>query len=287
MSASRDPLYRRHRFPPEVISYAVWLYFRFPSSLRMVEEMLAARGICVTYETVRQWGKKFGKAFSDQIRQRASARGDKWHMDEVVVSIAGEQHWLWRAVDQNGFVLDVLVQRRRDSRAAQQLMRRLLKSAVTSPRVMITDRLRSYGAARAKMCLRVEHRQHKGLNNRAENSHQPTRRRERIMKRFKSARQAQRFLSVHDQVANLFHIPYPESATADFRRASRERAFAAWREISKTNATVCLFSQTNRVSLARSSLKLTMPAGAGGCDARGPGDEGRRGRLAGNALRKR
>ena len=122
-----------------MIIYAVWLYFRFPLSLRMVEEMLAARGICVTYETVRQWGKKFGKAFSDQIRRRAPARGDKWYMDEVVVSIAGEQHWLWRAVDQNGFVLDVLVQRRRDRRAAQQLMRRLLKSAVTSPRVMITD----------------------------------------------------------------------------------------------------------------------------------------------------
>src|ERR1700693_3614220 len=120
MSTARDPLYRRHRFPPEVISYAVWLYFRFPLSLRMVEEMLAARGICVTYETVRQWGKKFGKAFSDQIRQRAPARGDKWHMDEVVVSIAGEPYWLWRAVDQNGFVLDVLVQRRRDSRAAAQ-----------------------------------------------------------------------------------------------------------------------------------------------------------------------
>jgi putative transposase len=160
---------------------------------------------------VRQWGKKFGKTFSDQIRQRAPVRGDKWHMDEVVVSIAGEPHWLWRAVDQNGFVLDVLVQRRRDTLAAQRLMRKLLKSAATPPRVMITDKLRSYGAARAKMGLRVDHRQHKGLNNRAENSHQPTRRRERIMKRFKSARQAQRFLSVHDQVANLFHIPYPES----------------------------------------------------------------------------
>jgi putative transposase len=238
MSTSRDPLYRRHRFPPEVISYAVWLYFRFPLSLRMVEEMLAARGICVSYETVRQWGKKFGKAFSDQIRQRAPARGDKWHMDEVAISIGGEQYWLWRAVDQNGFVLDVLVQRRRDSRAAQRLIRKLLKSAVTPPRVMITDKLRSYGAARVKMALRVEHRQHKGLNNRAENSHQPTRRRERIMKRFKSARQAQRFLSVHDQLANLFHIPYPESVRADFRRASRERAFAAWREISKTSVTV-------------------------------------------------
>jgi putative transposase len=186
---------------------------------------------------VRQWGKKFGKAFSDQIRQRAPARGDKWHMDEVAISIAGEQHCLWRAVDQNGFVLDVLVQRRKDSRAAQQLIRKLLTSDVTPPRVMITDKLRSYDAARAKIGLRVEHRQHKGLNNRAENSHLPTRRRERIMKRFKSAQQAQRFLSVHDQVANLFHIPYPESATADFRPASRRRAFAAWREISQTGAT--------------------------------------------------
>src|SRR5208283_1099617 len=106
---------------------AVWLYFRFPLSLRMVEEMLAARGICATYETVRQWGKKFGKAFADQIRRRAPGRGDKWHMDEVVVSIAGETHWLWRAVDQNGFVLDVLVQRRRDTRAARRLMKKLLK----------------------------------------------------------------------------------------------------------------------------------------------------------------
>src|SRR3984885_7109620 len=237
MSPSRDPLYRRHRFPPEGISYAVWLYFRFPLSLRMVEEMLAERGIGVTYETVRQWGKKLDKAFSDKLSKRAPARGDKWHRDEVVISIAGEQHWLWRAVDQNGFVLDVLVQRRRDSRAAQRFMRRLLKSAVTSPRVMVTDKLRSYGAARAKMGLCVEHRQHKGLNNRAENSHQPTRRRERIMKRFKSARQAQQFLTVHDQVANLFHIPYPESVPADFRRASRQRAFAVWSEISKTAAT--------------------------------------------------
>ena len=181
-------------------------------------------------------GKKFGKAFSDQIRQRAPARGDKWHMDEVVVSIAGEPYWLWRAVDQNGFVLDVLVQRRRDSRAAQRLIRKLLKSAVTAPRVMITDKLRSYGAARAKMGLRVDHRQHKGLNNRAENSHQPTRRRERIMKQYKSARQAQRFLSVHDQVATSPR-PFCKSVPADFRRSSRERAFAAWREISKTGAT--------------------------------------------------
>jgi putative transposase len=175
-------------------------------------------------------------SFSDQIRQRAPVRGDKRHLDEVVISIAGEPYWLWRAVDQNGFVLDVLVQRRRDSGAARRLMTKLLKAARTPPRVMITDKLRSYAAARAKMDLRVEHRQHKGLNNRAENSHQPTRRRERIMKRFKSARQAQRFLSVHDQIANIFHVPYPESTTAVDRRAARETAFAGWREITKTSA---------------------------------------------------
>jgi len=181
-----------------------------------------------------------GKEVRQGVRQadstRAPARGDKWHLDEIVVSIAGEKHWLWRAVDQNGFVFDVLVQRRRDTRAAQRLMKKLLKSAVRPPRVMITDKLRSYGAARAKMRLRVEHRQPKCLNNRAENSHQPTRRRERIMKRFKSARQAQQFLSVHDQVANLFHVPYPETATADFRRAACKRAFATWRDVSKIAA---------------------------------------------------
>src|SRR5260370_7066256 len=162
MSTARDPLYRRHRFPPEIISHAVWLYFRFPLSLRMVEERVGARGICVTYETVRQWAMKFGKGFSNQIRQRSPARGDKWHLDEVVISIAGEPYWLWRAVDQNGFVLDVLVQRRRDSRAAQRLMTKLLKSAVTPTRVMVTDKLRSYVATRATIDLRVEHRQHKG-----------------------------------------------------------------------------------------------------------------------------
>jgi putative transposase len=235
MSTTRDRLYRRHRFPPEIISYAVWLYFRFPLSLRMVEEMLAARGVGVSYETVRQRAQKFGEPFSNQIRQRAPARGDKWHLDEVVISIAGEPYWLWRAVEQNGFVLDVLIQRRRDSHAARRLMAKLLRAAVAPPRVMITDKLRSYGAALAKMGLRIDHRQHKGLNNRAENSHQPTRRRERIMKRFKSARQAQWLVSVHDQIANLFHIPYPESTTAAARRDSRDRGFSVWRQISNTS----------------------------------------------------
>lgn len=230
-SALSPSLYRRHRFPREVIAQAVWLYFRFPLSLRMVEEMLAARGVDVTYETIPRWAEKFGRDFAGAMRRRAPQRGDKWHMDEVVVSIAGTKHWLWRAVDQDGFVLDVLVQRRRDRKAARRLMRKLLKKTARTPRVIITDKLASYGAAKKDMRLNVGHRSHKGLNNRAENSHQPTRRRERIMKRFKSARQAQRFLSIHDQLANLFHLPHPEHQTAATRRSHRAEAIAVWREI--------------------------------------------------------
>lgn len=229
--ASGSSRYHRHRFPREVISQAVWLYYRFPLSLRMVEEMLASRGIEVTYETIRRWADKFGRDFAGAIRRRAPQRGDKWHMDEVVISIGGKKHWLWRAVDQDGFVLDVLVQSCRDRKAARRLMGKLLKRAASAPRVMITDKLRSYGAARSDMGLTIEHRQHKGLNNRAENSHQPTRRRERIMKRFKSARQVQKFLSVHDQVANLFLLPRPEHQSASIRRDHRSHAFAQWADI--------------------------------------------------------
>jgi putative transposase len=229
MKNTRHPRYARHRFPAEVISYAVWLYFRFPLSLRMVEEMLAARGIAVSHETVRQWALKFGQSFAKQIRRRLPAPGDKWHLDEVVISIAGRKRWLWRAVDQHGIVLDILVQSRRNAKAAKRLLRKLLKKQGVAPRVLITDKLASNSAARREIMPGVEHRQHRGLNNRAENSHQPTRRRERIMKRFKSAGQAQRFLSVHDQVANLLRRSTHSKAT-DHRRA-RARAFQAWTEI--------------------------------------------------------
>jgi putative transposase len=229
MNPTRHPRYARHRFPAEVISYAIWLYFRFPLSLRMVEEMLAARGLLVSHETVRQWALKFGQDFANQIRRRLPAPGDKWHLDEVVISIAGRKHWLWRAVDQHGTVLDILVQSRRDAKAAKRLLRKLLKKQGIAPRVMITDKLASYAAAKRTVMPGVEHRQHKGLNNRAENSHQPTRRRERIMKRFKSAGQAQRFLSVHDQVANLFRCPAHTNAAE--HRASRAQAFMIWREV--------------------------------------------------------
>lgn len=259
MSNVRDRLYHRHRFPPEIISYAVWLYFRFPLSLRMVEEMLAARGICLSHETVRLWAEKFGREFSNRIRRRAPLRGDKWHLDEVVISIAGKPHWLWRAVDQHGFVLDVLVQSQRDRHAAQRNMKKLLKNAAVPPRVMITDKLKSYAAARKKMGLRVEHHQHKGLNNRAENSHQPTRRRERIMKRFKSTRQVQKFLSIHDQVVNLFHIPHPEQTPAINRRASRELAFAVLGGNRRSKLCRMRSARAKSASMCSTDLNLTVP----------------------------
>src|ERR671929_1415229 len=222
--------YAGHRFPPEIISHAVWLYFRFPLSLRMVEEMLAARGILVSHETVRQWARKFGQDFANRIRRRFPCAGDKWHLDEVCLMIRGKKHWLWRAVDQDGFVLDVLVQSQRDKRAATRLLRKLLKRQIRPPRVLITDKLASYGAAKREITPGVKHRQHKGLNNRAENSHQPTRRRERQMKRFKSPRQAQRFLSVHDQINNLFHLRR-DHVPADQYQAARAQAFQTWAEV--------------------------------------------------------
>jgi putative transposase len=218
--------FRGYRFPPDVITYAVWLYYRFPLSLRMVEELLAARGIELTYETVRCWATKFGLSIAKRIRSTSLGRGDKWHLDEVVVTINGKRHWLWRAVDQHGAVLDVLVQSRRDKAAAKRLMRKLLRRH-GRPRVIVTDKLRSYAAANNELGLNVEHRQHKGLNNRAENSHQPTRVREKVMRRFKSARQLQRFASVHGQVSNLF-MGCRYNRNAQCKREARVQARAAW-----------------------------------------------------------
>ena len=235
MTPSAVPSYAGYRFPAEVISHAVWLYFRFPLSLRMVDELLAVRGIVVSHETVRQWALKFGQNFANQIRRRLPEAGDKWHLDEVVLTIAGVKHWLWRAVDQAGTVLDILVQSRRDTRAPKRLLRKLLKRQCRTPRVMITDKLASYGAAKRAVMPSVEHRKHKGLNNRAENSHQPTRRRERQMKRFKSAGQAQRFLSAHDGISNLFHLRRHQMPAAQFRTA-RTQAFQSWAEVTGATA---------------------------------------------------
>lgn len=231
MTEPRSSLYHRHRFPAENITEAVWLYFRCTVSFRMVEDMLAYRGIIVTHKTIREWTEKFARDYANKIRNRAPRLGDKWHLDEVVVTIKGEKHILWRAVDQDGFVLEVLVQKRRYTKAAKRFIRKLLSSQGASPRVMITDKLGSYGAANREIGLTVcDHRQHKGLNNRAENSHQPIRRRERIMKRFKSARHLQRFCSIHDTIYNLHYFPRNQLTASDHRQL-RQDSTNMWREI--------------------------------------------------------
>jgi putative transposase len=174
--------YKRHRFPPEIITHAVWLYCRFNLSFREVEEMFLERGIDVSYETIRRWVAKFGPAIARGLRRRQSQPGDIWHLDEVVVKIKGRKFWRWRAVDQYGLVLDEILQCRRNTRAAKRLFVRLMKKHNCTPKRFITDKLGSYGAAKREIALGVEHRFHKGLNNRAENSHLPFRKRERAIK---------------------------------------------------------------------------------------------------------
>jgi putative transposase len=204
---SRSVSHKRHRFRPEIISHAMWLYFRFPLSLRLVEEMLLERGIVVSYETVRRWALKFGAAYARRLRRKTPSHRDIWHLDEVVVMIAGQKHWLWRAVDQDGYVLDEIVQSRRDTQAAKRLLKRLSKKQGCPPRRMITDKLGSYAAAQRQIMPEVEHRSHKGLNNRAENSHLPFRRRERARQGFRSAGGLQSFVNVFSAVRNLFVPP--------------------------------------------------------------------------------
>src|SRR6201993_4079961 len=188
--------YRRHRFPPGIIQHALWLYLRFTLSYRDVEELLAERGLDVSYETVRRWVLKFGPLIARKLRQGRPRPSVQWHLDEMVVRIAGKRMYLWRAVDHEGEVLDMLVQRRRDTRAALRLMRKLLRKQGCVPKLLVTDKLRSYGSAFRQLKLTCLHEQGLRQNNRAENSHQPVRRRERKMQRFKSARSAQRFLSM-------------------------------------------------------------------------------------------
>jgi len=223
-------LYKRHRFPAEIISHCVWLYFRFCLSYRDVEELMAERGVLLTYEAVRYWCRKFGQVYANQLRRRRPQPGDKWHLDEVFLTIRGERHYLWRAVDQDGHVLDILVQRRRDKRAAKKFFRKLLKGLAYVPRVLITDQLKSYGAAKREILPGVEHRQHRYLNNRAENSHQPTRQRERRMQGFKSPGHVQRFLSAYGPIAQHFRPRRHRLSAHDYRREMAQR-FQSWREV--------------------------------------------------------
>ena len=220
--------YKRHRFPPAIIAHAVWLYYRFPLSLRLVEEMLLERGIVVSYETVRRWAMKFGQDYARRLKRKRPNRNDVWHLDEVVIRIGGIKHWLWRAVDQEGYILDEILQRQRDTKAASRLLLRLLKQQGSPPKCMITDKLGSYAAARRQVMPSVEHRSHKGLNNRAENSHLPLRRRERAMQGFRSPGGLQRFVSIFSVIRNHF-VPSRSSRSAFATHLHRLGAMAQWK----------------------------------------------------------
>jgi putative transposase len=221
--------YPGYRFPAEIISHAVWLYHVFSLSLRDVELILAERGISVTRESIRQWCLKFGADFARKLRRRRPKPGTIWHLDEVYLRINGELHYLWRAVDQNGVVLDILVQERRNATAAKRFFKRLLAGLKFKPSRIITDGLKSYGVAHREILPEVRHRTSRYLNNRAENSHRPTRRRERQMQRFKSPEQAQRFLSSHAMIYGHFRPRRHLMTAAQYRRA-RAKVFRIWSE---------------------------------------------------------
>ncbi|WP_430259866.1 IS6 family transposase [Neorhizobium sp. IRS_2294] len=233
---SKSPVsYKRHRFPPAVIAHAVWLYFRFPLSLRLVEEMLLERGIVVSYETIRCWAKKFGSDYAARLHRKVASPNDIWHLDEVAAMIGGRKHWLWRAVDQDGYVLDEIVQTRRNTKAAKRLLIRLMKKRGCRPKRIVTDKLRSYGEARRQLMPTTEHRSHKGLNNRAENSHLPLRKRERMMQRFRSPGGLQRFVSIFSAVRNLF-VPTRSQHSASAIQLHRLSAMAHWNDVAGFSA---------------------------------------------------
>ncbi|MEV0694755.1 IS6 family transposase [Streptomyces sp. NPDC050388] len=226
------PSYQGFRFPPEVIAHCVWLYHRFALSLRDVEELMLERGIEVSYETIHQWTRRFGLAYANALRRCRPKPGDTWHLDEVFVKIQGRQRYLWRAVDADGKVLDILVQSKRDTAAARCFFRKLMKKTRSVPRV-VTDQLRSCGAAHREVMPSVEHRSHKGLNNRAENSHQPTRQRERAMKGFRSMGATQRFLAAFSGISPHFR-PRRHLLTAPEHRTEMITRFATWDKITGT-----------------------------------------------------
>lgn len=219
--------YKRHRFPPQIIAHAVWLYVRFNLSLREVEEMLLARGIDVSYETIRRWVIKFGPVIARNLRLRQDRPGDVWHLDEVVVKISGRKYWLWRAVDQHGIVLDEILQPKRDKWAAKRPLRSLIKRLGFIPKRIITDKLRSYGAAKREVAPGLDHWSHKGLNNRGENSHLPFRKRERAMQGHRSPGGLQRFVATYSAIRNCFCVPVRRRSALTIRY-HRLEAFDAW-----------------------------------------------------------
>jgi len=225
---NNSKMYKRYRFPAEIIQYAVWLYHRFNLSHRDIEDLLAERGICVSYEAIRLWCNRFGPKYVARLKRKHQGYGDTFFIDEVFVNIDGKQHYLWRAVDQDGEVVDVFLQKRRDGVAAKRFFKRLLVKHRCEPRKIVTDKLRSYGVAHRELIPDSIHDTSQYANNRAELSHQPTRVRERGMRKFKSIQQAQRFLNVHAVVYNLFNLGR-HLITAMQYRLFRLRAFASWK----------------------------------------------------------
>ena len=219
--------YNRHRFPPDIISYAVWLYYRFNLSHRDIEDLLAQRGITVSREAIRLWCIKFGAIYTRRLKRKHRGYGDTVYIDEVFVKISGKQHYLWRAVDQDGEVVDVYLQARRDGASAKRFFKRLLRSHGSEPRKIVTDKLRSYGVAHRELMPEAIHSTQQYENNRAEQSHEATRVRERGMRRFKSMRQAQRFVTAQAAVANLFNLGR-HLVRAQHYRVLRTSAFAEW-----------------------------------------------------------
>ena len=219
--------YRRHRFPPDIISYAVWLYYRFNLSHRDIEDLLAERGITVTRESIRLWCIKFGAIYTRRLKRKHRGYGDTFYIDEVFVKINGKQHYLWRAVDQDGEIVDVYLQARRNGAAAKRFFKRLLRSSGAEPRKIVTDKLRSYPVAQREVMPDTIHSTQQYENNRAEQSHESTRVRERGMRRFKSVRQAKRFLGAHAAVSNLFNLGR-HLISAEHHRNLRAAAFTDW-----------------------------------------------------------
>ena len=219
--------FKRHRFPPDVIRHSVWLYARFTLSFRDVEEMLAERGLDISYETVRRWFLKFGSTIAANLRRTRPRPSDHWHLDEMVMVIRRKRYWLWRAVDNEGEVLDFLVQSRRNTNAAKKLMKKLLKKQGFAPTRIVTDKLRSYPAAFRAMGLMAEHDRGLRANNRAENSHQPVRRQERKLQRFKSPGSAQHFLSIHAASYNTFYHE-PHLNRRSYFKELRAASFEVW-----------------------------------------------------------
>jgi len=220
-------LYKRHRFSSEIIQYAVWLYFKFNLSHRDIEDLLSERGIQVSYEAIRLWCNKFGPKYAKKLRRKHQGYGDTFFLDEVFIKINGIQHYLWRAVDQDGEIVDIYLQKRRDGKAAKRFFKRLLKKNRGEPRKIVTDKLRSYGVAHRELIPDTIHDTSQYANNKSELSHQPTRVRERGMRKFKSIDQAQRFLNTHAAVYNLFNLGRHLVSAKNYRYF-RLRAFASW-----------------------------------------------------------